>query len=163
MPHIHAELLAIAESQMRRQRAEHTLQPTELVNEAFLRLFPSERVDWNDRQHFFALAARVMRQLLVDHARRRQRLKRGGGQRPLRLDQAFTRSSEFPVDLIDLDLALQELSGLNELQGSVVELRYFGGLQVAEVASVLDISKRTVERNWRAARAWLGNRLQGSA
>lgn len=163
MPHIHAQLLALAEGQMRHQRAEHTLQPTELVNEAFLRLFPTERVDWTDRRHFFALAARVMRQLLVDHARRRQRLKRGGGQRPLALDEAFTQGSEFSVDLLDLDLALQELTGLNPLQGNVVELRYFGGLEMAEVASTLDVSKRTVERNWRAARAWLGHRLQGSA
>lgn len=162
MPHVYAELLAIAESHMRRQRDQHTLQPTELVNEAFLRLFPPDRVSWNDRKHFFALASKVMRQLLVDHARRRDRLKRGEGQPAQSLDQAFTRGSEFPVDLLDLDLALEELSGLNPLQGSVVELRYFGGLEVAEVASVLDISKRTVERHWRAARAWLGLRLEGS-
>ena len=163
MPHIHAELLSMAEHQMQRERQGHTLQPAELVNEAFLRLFRPERVSWNDRKHFFALASKAMRRLLVDHARRRTRLKRGGGERVKTLDQAFSEGSEIPVDVLDLHQALEQLSDLDPLQADVVELRYFGGLEVAEVASVLEVSTRTVERQWRAARAWLGNRLKESS
>lgn len=162
MPHVHEELRAIAESQLRRERSGHTLSPTEVVNEAFLRLFKPERVSWNDRRHFYALAAKAMRQLLVDHARRRKRLKRGGGKEALTLDQAFTAGSEIPVDLLDLNQALEDLSDVNPAQANVVELRYFGGLDVAEVASVLEVSKRSVERQWRAARAWLGSRLEAN-
>ncbi len=160
MPYVYDELRVIAESYMRRQHADHTLQPTALVNEAYLKLFRPEAVGWNDRKHFFSLAAKAMRQLLVDHARRASRAKRGSGQRPQTLDEAFAQSSEFPVDLLDLNLALEELSRRDERQGRVVELRYFGGLDMEEVAKVMDVSKRTVEREWRAARAWLGHRLE---
>lgn len=162
MPLVCRELLAIAERQLQRERMGHTLQPTELVHEAFLKLFTPENVSWNDRRHFYALAARAMRQLLVDHARSRRRLKRGEGHQVQSLDQAFTAGSEFEVDLLDLNLALEELGDVNPIQANVVELRYFGGLEVAEVASVMEVSKRTVERQWRAARAWLGHRLEAS-
>lgn len=160
MPYVYDELRVIAESYMRRQQAGHTLQPTALVNEAYLKLFKPEAVGWNDRKHFFSLAAKAMRQLLVDHARRAGAAKRDGGLRPQTLDEAFAQSSEFPVDLLDMNMALEELSQRDERQGRVVELRYFGGLEMEEVATVLDVSKRTVEREWRAARAWLGHRLE---
>ena len=163
MPYVYDELRVIAESYMRRQQSGHTLQPTELVNEAFLRLFQPEALGWNDRKHFFSLAARAMRQLLVDHARRAGADKRDGGARELTLVEAFAQASEIPVDVLDLNLALEELSSKDERQGQVVELRYFGGLDMEDVAAVMDVSKRTVEREWRAARAWLGHRLeQGS-
>jgi RNA polymerase sigma factor (TIGR02999 family) len=115
--------------------------------------------DWNDRVHFFAVASKAMRQLLVDHARTRSRKKRGGDLRQETLDEAVARQAGIDVDLLDLEAALNELTELDERQGRVVELRYFGGLEMAEVAQVLDISKTTVEREWRSARAWLGRRV----
>lgn len=161
MPYVYAELRAIAEGYLQR-RADRALQPTELISEAFLRLLRSDGVSWNDRRHFFALAAKAMRQLLIDEARRRGRLKRGEGRRAVTLDEAFVGTDGPPMDLLDLDQALEELSGLDPRQGRVVELRFFGGLDVDQVAETLEVSKSTVEREWRSARAWLGHRLAGS-
>jgi RNA polymerase sigma factor (TIGR02999 family) len=159
MPHVYGELKAIAEGYMIRQRADHTLQPTALVNEAYVKLFDRSVIDWKDRGHFYALAARAMRQLLVDHARARRRKKRGGGRREVTLDEAVAKAAGIEVDLLALDEALRELAELDPRQAQVVELRYFGGLEVAQVAQMLEVSVTTVEREWRSARAWLGSRL----
>jgi len=158
MPHVYEELRAIAEAHMRRQPRAGTLQPTVLVHEAFLKLFQSEGGAWQDRKHFFALAAKAMRQIVVDDARRRRSLKRDGGHELVTLGESLAGERGF--DLLDVHLALEELCLLDERQARVVELRYFGGLEMEEVALVMDTSKSTVEREWRAARAWLGLRLQ---
>ncbi|NOT30832.1 MAG: sigma-70 family RNA polymerase sigma factor [Planctomycetes bacterium] len=160
MPFVYAELRGIAESHLRGQAPRHTLQPTALVHEAFLKLFDPDRVGWNDRKHFFALAAKAMRQVLVDHARRARRLKRGDGRLCVALDEHVAGPAGTATDLVDLNLALDELGALDERQGRIVELRYFGGLEVQEVAEVLAVSTSTVEREWRTARAWLGVRLE---
>jgi RNA polymerase sigma factor (TIGR02999 family) len=160
IPHVYRELHAIAMGCLRGQRPNHTLQPTALVNEAYLKLFNQDRVDLKDRVHFFAVAAKAMRQLLVDHARARRRKKRGGGDhREVTLDEAIAGAAGIDVDLLDMDRALDELRALDARQCQVVELRYFAGLEVEEVAAVLEVSKTTVEREWRAARAWLGQRI----
>jgi RNA polymerase sigma factor (TIGR02999 family) len=161
MPRVLSELHAIADAYLRRQPAGHTLQPTALVNEAFLRLFDADGVGFNDRKHFFALSARSMRQVLVDHARAAQRDKRGGGRLRVTLDERLADSATPPPELLDFEDVLQELGRLDERQARIVELRFFGGLDVPEVAEVMSLSKSTVEREWRAARAWLGVRLEG--
>jgi RNA polymerase sigma factor (TIGR02999 family) len=159
MPVVYAKLREIALGCMRGRRAEHTLHPTALVNEAFVKLFGHAGPGWNDRRHFQAVAARAMRNLLVDHARAhglRGRRVDGG---PITLDVAVTDAAEFDVDLLDLDEALTELGLLDPGQARVVELRYFAGLKMSDVADSLDISLSSAEREWRAARAWLGARL----
>lgn len=159
MPIVYAELREIATSCLRGRGAGHTLHPTALVNETFVKLFGHTGHGWNDRRHFQAVAARAMRNLLVDHARahgRRGRRVEGG---PLTLDLAVTDAAHFDVDLLDLDEALTELTQLDAEQARVVELRYFAGLTMSDVAESLDLSLSTVEREWRAARAWLGARL----
>lgn len=161
MPYVQSQLRVLAQKALSGQSAGHTLQPTALVNEAFLRLFEPRSSGWNDRKHFFALAARVMRQILVDHARAQGRMKRGGGQLRVTLDERQAESSLPSMELLDLDQALAELSTLDERQGRIVELRFFGGLEVREVADLLALSLSTVEREWRVARAWLGLRLEG--
>ncbi len=161
MPYVYAELKAIALASIR-HRDERTLQATALVNEAFLKLFDQDRLDVNDRQHFFRLAAKAMRQLLIDHARQRKAEKRGGDRNAVTLDEAVAAASGFDFDWLDLDAALSQLEQLDERQARVVELRYFAGLEVAAVAGVLGVSKSTVEQEWRTARAWLGMRLRGS-
>ena len=144
------------------ERAGHTLQPTALVHEAWMRLEGDER--WNDRQHFFATAARAMRRVLVDHARGRGRSKRAGGWRRVELEEADSAGALLTeeVDLVELDAALAELEVLSPRQTRVVELRFFSGLEVDAVAAVLDVSEATVARDWRFARAWLARALQGS-
>jgi len=161
MPRVLSELHAIADAYLRRQSAGHTLQPTALVHEAFLRLFDRDLAHFNDRKHFFALAARSMRQVLVDHARAAQRDKRGGGRLRVTLDERLADPATPPPELLDFDAVLGELDALDERQGRIVELRFFGGLDVQEIAEVMALSKSTVEREWRAARAWLGVRLEG--
>lgn len=161
LPRVLAELHAIADGYLRRQPQGHTLQPTALVHEAFLRLFDPDRVGFNDRKHFFALAATSMRHVLVDHARAAQREKRGGDRLRVTLDERLADPATPPPELLDFDEVLQELSALDERQGRIVELRFFGGLDVQEIAEVMTLSKSTVEREWRAARAWLGVRLEG--
>jgi len=157
IPLIYAELHDIAERQMRHERGDHTLQPTALVNEAFLRLAGNHNADWQNRQHFLSLAAQAMRRILVDHARRRNAQKRGGRQEKLELNDALRVGSDDTdgLDLESLDESLKQLADLDPRQARVVELRFFGGLSVEDTAAVLDISTATVKRDWAFARAWL--------
>jgi RNA polymerase sigma factor (TIGR02999 family) len=159
VPLVYKQLHRLAAHYMKRERAGHTLQPTALVNEAYVRLISQEAVNWRDRAHFFGVAARLMRNILVDHARTRQAGKRGGHAEKLPLDEAFEVSPQRSQELVDLDDALRSLEQLDPQQGRIVELRFFGGLSVEETAEVLDISTRTVKRDWSMARAWLHDAL----
>ena len=145
---------------MRGERAEHTLQPSALVNEAYARLLDVKRIQWQDRAHFFAMSARVMRRILVESARARKFQKRGGGAEVVSLDEALIVSNEPGRDLVALDDALKTLADLDPRKAQVVEMRFFGGLQEDEVAEVLGVSTITVKRDWKAARAWLISQLQ---
>jgi len=155
IPLVHAELHRLARRQMRREREGHTLQTTALVDEAFLKLVDLSRIRWQDRAHFFAMSARLMRRILVDHARSRQYIKRGGGARRVTFDEGLAVSAEPAADLVALDDALQALARIDARKSQVVELRYFGGLSVEETAEALHVSPETVMRDWRLARAWL--------
>ncbi|HEX8999736.1 MAG TPA: sigma-70 family RNA polymerase sigma factor [Blastocatellia bacterium] len=159
MPLVYAELRRLARRYMKRQRPDHPLQTTALVNEAYLRLIDSSRVQWQDRAHFFAVSAQLMRRILVDFARAQGNLKRGGGAQQLSLDQAMAVSAERSADLIALDDALNTLATMNPRQSQIVELRYFGGLSEEETAEALKVSPRTVRRDWSLARAWLYREL----
>jgi len=163
MPLIHRELHRIAVIHMAHERPGHTLQPTALVNEAYLRLVDVRRMSWNDRTHFFAMSARLMRRVLVDFARSRQYQKRGGGAMKVSLDEAHGVSTERSQDLVALDEALTTLSAIDERKARVIEMRFFGGLTAEETAAVLDVSRETVLRDWRLARAWLMHELLNSA
>jgi RNA polymerase sigma factor (TIGR02999 family) len=154
-PVLYGELRRQAGRYMRRERRGHTLQPSGLVHEAYLRLRAAPGSDWHDRTHFVAIAARVMRQVLVDHARRRQAAKREGCH--VTLDEADAPAA--PVDVLDLEAALRELAALDARQARVVEMRFFAGLDVEETADALGLSARTVKREWQTARAWLQRRL----
>jgi len=156
---VYEELRGLARSTLRRQQRQFTLQPTELVHEAFLRLVGLENVSWNDRTHFFAACARAMRNILTDHVRRRRAAKRGGDARPVTLVDPAAPEHGSPIDLVALDEALTELETLNERHARVVEYRFFSGMTVPEVAEALDVSPRTVEGDWTMARAWLSARL----
>jgi len=155
MPLVHQELRRLARVQMRGERDNHTLQTTALVNEAFLRLIDLRRIEWQDRAHFMALSARLMRRVLVDHARSRNYQKRGGGAAPLALDDVLVASSERGADLVALDDALEDLGRVDPRKSQVVELRFFGGLSVEETAEALSVSPETVMRDWRLAKVWL--------
>ena len=159
VPLVYAELKRVAEGYLRRERGA-TLQPTALVHEAYLKLVGGADVDWQDRRHFFAAAARLMRQILVDHARHRDAAKRQGGERVTlsSLDPPDPRNA---IDLLALDQALSALEGLDERKARVVELRVFAGLEFAEIGELLDLSRATLDREWRAARAWLYHTLGG--
>lgn len=159
MPLVYEELRRVAKRYMNRQRPGHTLQTTALVNEAYLRLIDAQQVRWQDRAHFFAVSANVMRRILVDFARSRSSLKRGGGVRRVTLDEALPVPSE-GADLVALDDALSRLATLSPRQSQIVELRYFAGLSEEETAEVLNISARTVRRDWSLARAWLYRELR---
>lgn len=159
LPLVYDQLRAVADSFFQRQPTDHTLQPTALVHEAYLRLVNQEDEKWSGRAHFFAVAAKAMRQILINHAERRRAAKRGGGRQKLTLNEALTPAPQREFDLLVLDEALSRLSALSERMGRVVELRFFGGLTVEEVAHVLDVSKRTVEGDWETARAWLSRAL----
>ncbi len=159
MPLVYAELRKLARNYMRQQPADHTLQTTALVNEAYLRLIDSSRVNWQNRTHFFAISAQLMRRILVDFARKRSSLKRGGEVQMVELDEALIVPLEQKTDLVALDDALKILAEMNPRQGQVVELRYFGGLSEEEIAEHLEISVRTVRRDWSIARAWLFRKL----
>lgn len=160
MPLVYDELRRIAAKYMRGQRAGHTLQTTALVNEAYLRLIDSSRVNWQNRTHFFAISAQLMRRVLVDFARAKNSLKRGGERIQITLDERIEAvSGERETDLVALDEALQALAEMNERQAQIVELRYFGGLTEEEIAETLNISTRTVRRDWSVARAWLFRRM----
>jgi len=165
LPQIYDELRALAAQHLRKERAGHTLQATALVNEAFLRLSGRERVHVEARVQFFAVAAQAMRRVLVDHARRRRAEKRGGPETPVPLTEvAEAALSASPlVDVLDVDEALTRLAALDERQARVVELRFFAGMEVEEIAAALDVSASTVQREWRMARAWLRHQLAAGA
>ena len=161
VPVLYSELRSLAASYLRRERLDHTLQPTALVNEAYIRLFKGENVGWNDRTHFLATCARVMRNLLVDHALGKKRLKRGRGHNRVPLDVVSAVFEKSALDLVALDDALQRLAVFDEQKSRIVELRFFGGLTIEETSGVLDVSHATVEREWKVARAWLRRELGG--
>jgi RNA polymerase sigma factor (TIGR02999 family) len=161
LPMVEGELRRIARRCMRGERAGHSLQATALVNEAYMRLIDARRIHWQDRSHFLAISARLMRQVLVDHARARNYQKRGGGAQRVTLVDDLGGSDERPHDLVALDEALEALARLNERKAQVVELRFFGGLTLEETAHVLGVSTDTVERDWKLAKAWLLRELRG--
>jgi len=162
-PLVLGELRRLARSYLRRERDNHTLQTDALVNEAYLRLIDLSRVAWRDRTHFFALSARLMRRILVDYARSRQYQKRGGARQKISLDDAVGFSADSGADLIAVDDALSTLSAVDARKAQVVELRFFGGLTVAEIAEALQVSEPTVMRDWRVAKMWLLRELSSSA
>jgi RNA polymerase sigma-70 factor, ECF subfamily len=161
MPLVEGELRRLARRHMARERAGHTLQATALVNEAYLRLIEVNQVQWQNRAHFFAMASRVMRRILVDAARARRNQKRGGGAERVSLDDALIVSSGPRQDLIALDDALNALAAFDPRKSQVVEMRFFGGLSVEETAEALHVSADTVMRDWRLARVWLLRELGG--
>jgi len=163
MPLVYDELRALAESYLRRERPDHTLQATALVNEAYVRLVKQEDVEWRSRAHFFAVAAQAIRRILVDHARGHQRLKRGGDLARVTLSPDVALCPERGLDLLALDEALERLAGIDARQARIVELRFFGGLKLQEVAAYLDVSPRTVDGDWSMARAWLRRELREGA
>jgi RNA polymerase sigma factor (TIGR02999 family) len=161
-PAVYDELRRIAKSYMSRETPGHTLQPTALVHEAYLKLVDQTRANWKGKTHFFAVGARVMRRLLVDHARERGAQKRGAGWQSVTLTRALDPLREEVLDreqLLDLNAALEQLAEIDEREAKVVTLRFFGGLTVEQVAEVIGVSKRTVENDWRHAQAWLRLRL----
>jgi RNA polymerase sigma factor (TIGR02999 family) len=159
LPRVYQELRRIARNRLRRERVGHTLAATDLVHEAFLKLVPLERVDWRNRAHFYAIASRAMRNVLIDQAVRRSAAKRGGGAHVLPLDEANAAADHPLDDLIALSDALARLEQLDERQARVVECRFFGGLSLDETAEALSTSAATVSRDWAFARAWLHNEL----
>jgi RNA polymerase sigma factor (TIGR02999 family) len=163
VPLVHQELRALAERYMRHERPDHTLQATALVNEAYMRLIEIRRVRWQNRAQFFALAARSMRRILVDSARARRSQKRGGGAPTIVLDEALVIPEEPDAALVALDDSLEALKALDARKAQVVELRYFGGLSVAETAEVLKVSPETVMRDWDFAKAWLSREMGGNS
>jgi len=161
VPLVHGELRRLARSYMRGERHGHTLQTTALVNEAYLRLVDQKNVRWQNRAHFLAIAAQLMRRILVDYARRRQYRKRGGGALQVSLAAAESLSDERTPDLVALDEALVSLAEMDPRRSQVVELRFFGGLNIEETAEILKVSPTTVERDWTTAKAWLYQRING--
>jgi len=162
IPLVYRELRQMAGRYMRQERVDHTLQPTALVHEAYLKLVEAHATNWQNRAHFFAVAAQVMRHILVDHARAHLRDKRGGGQAVLQLDEALVFAPEQSCELVEIDTALHKLSDFDARQAKIVELRFFGGLTVEETAAVLGISPKTVKRDWSVAKAWLHGELKQS-
>jgi RNA polymerase sigma-70 factor (ECF subfamily) len=160
-PLVYSELRKAAKRQMARERGGHTLQTTALINEVYLRLVDLDGVGWQDRTHFFAICARLMRRILIDYARSRSYLKRGGDARRVTLDEALMVAADPPMDLMALDGALSRLGELDSRKSSVVELRFFGGLTLKEIAEVLKISSDTVTRDWNLAKAWLMREMGG--
>jgi len=160
IPVVYEELKRLASAYLRRERTAHTLQTTALVHEAYVRLVSNKATSWESRAHFVGVAARIMRQILIDHARGHLRKKRGGATKILPLNEALTFSPEHSEELIRLDEALQRLSRMDPRQSRIVELRFFGGLGVEEAAEVLGISPKTVKRDWAVAKAWLHSELR---
>lgn len=156
---IYAELRSLAGNYLRRETPGHTLQPTALVHEAFLKLSRQRKTDWQGRTHFFAVAAQVMRRILVDHARSARRQKRGGGRKRISLDEQLVLTRECDEDLIAVDDALNQLADVDPRQARIVEMRFFAGMTMDEVAAALQVSKRTIERDWTMVRAWLRQQL----
>lgn len=161
-PLVETELRQLARAYLRREPAGHTLQPTALINEAYLRLFDWRSVEWHDRAHFFAVAAKMMRRILVNHAVSRRRQKRGGQTIVVPLDEAnLVTNAGRSADIVALDDALMKLAKIDERKSQLVELRFFGGLSEAEAAQVMNSSLRTIQREWSLARAWLFRELSG--
>jgi len=160
-PLLYAELRRMASAAMRHQRADHTLQPTALVHEAFMKLSAAQNQDWSGRSHFFAVAAKAMRQILVDYGRASQAKKRGGEWHKVTLAGAEPSGSDATVDIVALHDALEELGKQSERKARIVELRFFAGLSVDETAEIIGVSRRTVLSDWRVARAWLATALDG--
>ena len=160
-PLVEAELRRLARGYMGRERREHTLQPTALVNEAFLRLTDARRIRWQDRAHFFGISARLMRRVLVDHARSRGFKKRGGGAHHLTVQEGLLPSPALSLDVMALDRALEALAAVDARKSRMIELRFFAGLTVEETAEVLHVSPDTVKRDWRLAKLWLVRELEG--
>lgn len=163
LPVVYNELRRLANSYLQRERAGHTLQATALVHEAWLKLVDQTRVEWKNRAHFFGVAAQMMRRILVDHARAHIAGKRGGGVAHVSLDDSVEVSSERHAEMIAIDEALTELARLDPMKSKIVELRFFGGLSVEEIAAVLNSSTATVNRHWRMARAWLYTHITGDS
>ena len=161
MPLVYEELRRMARGYLQRERPDHTLQATGLVHEAYLRLVDQKTTNWRNRAHFFGVAAQMMRRILVDHAREHRAEKRGGEWNKVVFDEAVALAPSRSVGVIALDDALLELAKLNPQHSQIIELRFFGGLTVEEVAEVLGSSQRTVEREWRTARAWLRRQIFG--
>ena len=159
IPQVYGELRRLAARYMRHERGEHTLQPTALVNEAYAQLVQQPQIPWQNRAHFFATAARLMRNILVDHARRRVAAKRGGLQQQVTLNEDVLRAQNRTVDVLVLDQALERLAEFDARQARIVELHFFGGLNFDEIAEVLEVSERTVKRDWSMARSWLKGEL----
>lgn len=161
MPMVYGELHRLARRYLRRERSDHTLQSTALVHEAYLRLVDQKGVQWQNRAHFFAVAAQMIRRILVDHARTHNAEKRGGGACKLALDEAIAVPQRRDLNLVALDEAIDGLAAIDPQQGRIVELRFFGGLSIEETAEVLSISPATVKRDWAVAKAWLYRDLSG--
>ena len=161
LPLVYDELHRLASAYMSRERRDHTLQTTALLNEAYLRLADQTSAHWVDRVHFFALASKVMRQILIDYARSHGREKRGGGETRIAFDEAAVVSEERASELLALDAALRKLTELDPRKAEVVELRFFGGLTIEEAAVVLKVTPKTVTRDWNIARAWLHREISG--
>ena len=163
MPIVYRELRRLAKHYLRNERPDHTLQATALVHEAFLRLIDQTNVQWQDRAHFIGISSHLMREILINHAVARKRLKRGGGQYKVSVEEAGAWLSEPEVDLIVLNDALNELAAIDPRQSQIVELRFFGGLSVEETAEALTLSTATVKREWRLAKAWLHSRIKSTS
>lgn len=161
MPLVHSELRRLAGNYLRRERVGHTLQPTALVNEAYLRLVDQRKANWQNRAQFYGIAAQLMRRILVDHARQHNAAKRGGSdQQRLSITSAGALSAKPDLDLLALHEALEELAVVDPQQSRIVELKFFGGLSIEETAEVLNLGHATVERDWKMARAWLRRKLE---
>ena len=160
MDAIYADLRRLAIRHMQSERHDHTLQPTAVVHEAYLRLIDQHSTTWENRLHFFAVASRIIRRILVDHARRHDAVKRGGGQQRVQLDSDLQIGSGTNVDLLALDEALGDLARVDTRQAEVVEMRFFGGLTIPEIAEVVGAGRRSIDRDWQCARAWLYDRLR---
>lgn len=161
LPLVYEELRGLARHYLRRERAGHTLETSALVHEAYVRLIDGSKVEWKGRSHFYGIAATTMRRILVDHARSHLYQKRGGGAAKVSLDEAYQLGTERPEDLVALDETLNQLAENDVQKARIVEMRFFGGLSHAEIAEVLGVSVSTVERQWRVARAWLYQALEG--
>ena len=163
VPAVYSDLRRLAIAQLAKERLGHTLQPTALVNEVFLRLGSCQRISWQNRAHFFAVAAKIMRRVLVDHARRRRAAKRGGPAEPVTLSESHMPGEPLNVDLLALDEALARLEKKDARQSSIVEMRFFAGLSDEEIAEVLGVKAAVVKRDWRVAKLWLRRALSSRA
>ncbi len=163
LPLVYDELRRLAAYQLKRERSDHTLQPTALVHEAYLRLIDQHSADWRNRAQFFGLAAEMMRRILVNHALAHQAEKRGGHETRISLDDALDVATSQEFDLVALDEALQRLAALDLQQSRIVELKFFAGLSIEEIAALLDLSPATIKREWRSAKAWLFQQISNLA